>query len=209
MKTPNQVPLKNTYLVNSQLQYRLTRHKVISIMKKTIVFALLLSSTWVMGQKYKSSEGEIKFYSEELLEDITAINKKVNSVFDSESGQIVFSIPMTGFNFEKSLMQEHFNEKYIESDKFPKSTFKGKITGYEVDRRNPNTWAEGELEIHGVKQNIKVPGSLDFIDGKVVIHSVFIVKLIDYNIKIPQLMFQKIAEEIEVTVHIEYKPYEK
>ncbi|MCK5700758.1 MAG: hypothetical protein KAI29_06380, partial [Cyclobacteriaceae bacterium] len=103
MKTPNQVPLKNTYLVNSQLKYRLTRHKVISIMKKTIVFALLLSSTWVMGQKYKSSEGEIKFYSEELLEDITAINKKVNSVFDSESGQIVFSIPMTGFNFEKSL----------------------------------------------------------------------------------------------------------
>ena len=209
MKTPNQILILKTYLANSQLKYRLTRHNLVSMLKNTFAVALLFSSTWVMGQKYKSSEGEIKFYSEELLEDITAINKKVNSVFDSESGQIVFSIPMTDFNFEKSLMQEHFNEKYIESDKFPKSTFKGKITGYEVDRRNPNAFAEGELEIHGVKQNIKVPGSLDFVDDKVVIHSVFIVKLIDYNIKVPKLMFQKIAEEIEVTVNIEYKPYEK
>ena len=209
MKTPNQILILKTYLANSQLKYRLTRHNLVSMLKNTFAVVLLFSSTWVMGQKYKSSEGEIKFYSEELLEDITAINKKVNSVFDSESGQIVFSIPMTDFNFEKSLMQEHFNEKYIESDKFPKSTFKGKITGYEVDRRNPNAFAEGELEIHGVKQNIKVPGSLDFVDDKVVIHSVFIVKLIDYNIKVPKLMFQKIAEEIEVTVNIEYKPYEK
>ena len=116
---------------------------------------------------------------------------------------------MSGFEFEKSLMQEHFNEKYMESDKFPKSTFKGKITGYEVDKRNPNTWAEGELEIHGVKQDIKVPGRLDFAEDKVVVHSVFLVKLVDYNIKIPKLMFQKIAEEIEITVHIEYTPYAK
>ena len=209
MKALNQVPIIKICLANGPLKFGLIRLRIISIMKKAIVFALLLSSTWVMAQKYKSSEGEIKFYSEELLEDITAINKKVNSVFDSENGQIVFSIPMSGFDFEKSLMQEHFNEKYVESDKFPKSIFKGRITGYKVDRRNPNTWAEGELEIHGVKQHIKVPGSLDFVDGKVMIHSVFFVKLIDYNIKVPQLMFQKIAEEIEVTINIEYMPYAK
>jgi len=175
----------------------------------TMVFAILLSSSCIMAKKYKSSEGTIKFYSEEFLEDITAINKKVNSIFDSETGQIVFSVTITGFEFEKSLMQEHFNEKYLDSDKFPKSTFNGKITGFEVDQRNPKVWAEGELEIHGVKQIISVPGSLDFVDGKVVIHSVFFVKLIDYNIKVPQLMFQKIAEEVEVTVNIEYMPYAK
>lgn len=205
MKIRNKVTFINYFFANGQYVYRPVIPRIIL----TIVFTLLLSSTSIMAQKYKSSDGMIKFYSEELLEDITAINKKVNSVFDSESGQIVFSIPMSGFDFEKSLMQEHFNEKYIESDKLPKSTFKGRITGYEVDRRNPNIWAEGELEIHGVKQNIKAPGSLDFVDGKVLIHSVFIVKLVDYNIKVPKLMFQKIAEEIEITINIEYKPYEK
>ena len=178
-------------------------------MKKTLVFVLILLSNWAMAQKYKSSKGTIKFYSEELLENITAINENVNSIFDSESGQIVYSVPIEFFEFEKSLMQEHFNEKYLESDKYPKATFTGEITGYKTSQRNPEVWAEGELEIHGVKQNIHVPGSIDFIDGKVLIHSVFLVKLIDYKIKVPQLMFQKIAEEIEVTVNIEYKPYEK
>ncbi len=176
-------------------------------MKNILVILFILISNWAVAQKYKSSSGTIKFFSEELLEDITAINKSVSSAFDKESGQIVFSIPINKFEFEKSLMQEHFNEKYLESDKFPKATFKGKITNYNVDQQNPKAWAEGELEIHGVKQKIKVPGSIDFNSGKIVIHCVFIVKLVDYDISIPSLMFQKIAEEIEVTVDIEYKPY--
>ncbi len=187
----------------------LPNHIITSIMKRVLVLIFLLLSHWSIAQQYKSSGGTITFYSEELLENIKAINKNVNSIFDSESGQIVYSVPMTSFEFEKSLMQEHFNEKYMESDKYPKATFKGKITGYKIEQRNPKAWAEGALEIHGVKKNIRVPGSLDFIDGKVLIHSVFIVKLIDYKIKVPQLMFQKIAEEIEVTVNIEYKLYEK
>lgn len=178
-------------------------------MKNILFILFLLISNWTHAQKYISTSGTIKFFSEELLEDITAINKKVNSVFDIESGQIVFSVSIDKFEFEKSLMQEHFNEKYLESDKFPKATFKGKITGYKIGQQNPNARAEGELEIHGVKQNIKVPGSIDMSSGKVVIHCVFTVKLVDYDINIPQLMFQKIAEEIEVTVKIEYSPYEK
>ena len=133
----------------------------------------------------------------------------MQSAFDSESGQIVFSLPINAFVFEKSLMREHFNEKYLESEKYPKSRFKGTVSGYEAHKINPEVWVEGELEIHGVKQRIKVIGSLNYVGEKLLVHTVFMVKLVDYNIKVPSLMFQKIAEEIEVTLDIEYKPYEK
>ena len=181
----------------------------IKIMNKLLLIILLLVAHSGLAQTYKSTTGTIKFYSEELLEDITAINKDVKSVFDSESGQIVFSVIITGFEFAKSLMQEHFNEKYLESEKYPKATFKGIITGYNMNTMNPDVVAEGELEIHGVKNKIKVRGSLDFIGDKLRIQTVFTVKLVDYKIKVPKLMFQKIAEEIEVTMDIEYKAYEK
>lgn len=184
-------------------------HLKIKIMSKILLIILLLTAHSGLAQKYKSTVGTIKFYSEELLEDITAINKNVKSIFDRESGHIVFSLPITGFDFAKSLMQEHFNEKYLESEKYPKATFKGTITGYQVNTKNPDVEAEGELEIHGVKQKIKVGGSLDFIGEKLVLHTVFMIKLVDYNIRVPKLMFQKIAEEIEVTIDIEFKAYEK
>ena len=174
-----------------------------------IIILLLFPGYTILAQKYISTAGTIKFYSEELLEDITAINDKVKSVFDSESGQIVFSVPITGFEFRKSLMQEHFNEKYLESEKYPKATFKGRLSEYEVNKLNPDVRAEGELEIHGVKQKIRVKGSLNYVDEKLLVHTVFMVKLVDYNISIPSLMFQNIAEEIEITIDIEYIPYEK
>ena len=106
-------------------------------------------------------------------------------------------------------MQEHFNEKYLESDKYPKATFNGTIIGFEVNKMNPDVEAEGELEIHGVKNRVKVRGKLDFIGDNLIMHSIFMVKLVDYKITVPKLMFQNIAEEIEVTIDIEYKAYEK
>ena len=178
-------------------------------MRSIIIIALLLISQWGVAQKYKSSDGIIKFYSEEVLEDITAINKDVKSIFDSKTGQLVFSVPISSFDFEKSLMQEHFNEKYMETEKYPKATFKGNLTNYKVNQKNPEVWAEGELEVHGVKQHIKVNGSLNFGNNKMILNCVFNVKLVDYNIDVPELMFQKIAEEIEITVDLEYKVYEK
>jgi NTP pyrophosphatase (non-canonical NTP hydrolase) len=179
------------------------------IMRNIIFVILLLWTQTGIAQLYKSTEGTIKFYSEELLEDITAINKKVKSAFNSESGQIVFSVPITAFVFDKSLMQEHFNEKYLESEKYPKATFQGTLSDYEVNQPNADVRAEGELEIHGVKNKIKVQGSLDFMNNGLKVYTVFIIRLADYKISIPKLMFQNIAEEIEVTVDIDYKAYEK
>jgi len=178
-------------------------------MRKFIFATLLFTAHIGTAQIYKSTSGTIKFYSEELLEDITAVNNKVKSIFDSETNKVVFSVPIMGFVFDKSLMQEHFNEKYLESEKYPKATFQGAISNYEVGKSNPEVWAEGELEIHGVKNKVKVPGTLNFTDQRLVLHTVFMIKLVDYKIKVPQLMFQRIAEEIEVTIDIEYIAYEK
>ncbi len=178
-------------------------------MKSIILIVLLFISTSVVGQKYISEKSNIVFFSSALLEDIEARNEKAKSVFNADNGDIVFSIPVNQFQFAKSLMQEHFNEKYMESDKYPKTIFKGKVLDFEKGSENNNVWTEGELEIHGVKRNVKIQGNLIFKGEKVIIESKFIVKLEDYEIEIPKLLFHKIAEEVEVTVNFEYKRYEK
>ena len=178
-------------------------------MKPVIFIALLFISTSVVGQKYISEKSNIVFFSSALLEDIEARNEKAKSVFNADNGDIVFSIPVNQFQFAKSLMQEHFNEKYMESDKYPTTIFKGKVLDFEKGSENNNVWTEGELEIHGVKRNVKIQGNLIFKGERVIIESKFIVKLEDYEIEIPKLLFHKIAEEVEVTVNFEYKRYEK
>lgn len=178
-------------------------------MKSIILIVLLFISTSVVGQKYISEKSNIVFFSSALLEDIEARNEKAKSVFDADNGDFVFSIPVNQFQFAKSLMQEHFNEKYMESDKYPTTIFKGKVLDFEKGSENNNVWTEGELEIHGVKRNVKIQGNLIFKGERVIIESKFIVKLEDYEIEIPKLLFQKIAEEVEVTVNFEYKRYEK
>ena len=169
----------------------------------TIILAFL--SNLSFAQKYVSESCELSFYSSAPIEDITASNDKARSVFDSDNGEIVFAVPIREFQFKKSLMQEHFNEKYLESDKYPKSTFSGKLTGYQKGIANDQVRAEGTLEIHGVKRKINVPGSVNFKGDKIVLKSTFMVKLADYNIEIPSLLFQNIAEEVEVTLNFEYK----
>jgi polyisoprenoid-binding protein YceI len=172
--------------------------------KKGLILLLLLFSHWVVAQKYHATTGSIKFYAEDFFEDITAENVQIESVIDVETGQIIVSIPIIGFKFRKSLMQKHFNKKYLDSEKYPTSTFKGHVSSFTINQQNLKVTAEGELEIHGVIQPIIVSGSLNFVDDRLILHSVFLVKLVDYNIKIPELMFRKIAEQLEVTVDIEY-----
>ena len=106
-------------------------------------------------------------------------------------------------------MKEHFNEKYMDSDKYPKATFRGEINNFVKEKTNAAAFAEGELEIHGVKKIIKVSGSLEYKDDGIIVHAEFTVKLEDYEIEIPTLLFQKIAEEVEVTISFEYRKYEK
>jgi hypothetical protein len=176
---------------------------------KTAALCFLMMSMvhGLWAQKFLSDTSYIKFYSEAPIEDIEAYNTKGNSVVDVSSGQLVFSIPITGFTFEKSLMQEHFNENYLESEKYPKSTFSGKIIDWNGQQGKQTVTASGELTIHGRKQQIAIKGEIFVSDEKVEINAVFPIELVDYKIKIPKAVFYNIAEVVEVTIYFRYAPY--
>jgi polyisoprenoid-binding protein YceI len=117
---------------------------------------------------------------------------------------------MKSFKFEKALMEEHFNENYVESEKFPKSTFKGKITNLsDVDFTKTGVYkvtVEGELLIHGVTQNISTPGEIEITGDGVKARSKFFIKPEDYKIEIPSVVRENIAKEITVTVDVNMPP---
>ncbi len=163
------------------------------------------------GQIYKSISGEASFFSAATLENIEAKSISVNSILNSTSKDILFIIPMTSFQFEKALMQEHFNEKYVESDKFPEAKYKGKITG-DVDFTKDGTYhvsSTGILTIHGVDKSYTEKGTITVKGEQVVIDSQFHVFLKDHKVEIPTVVSQKIAEKVLVKVHSVYTPYKK
>jgi hypothetical protein len=167
----------------------------------------MISAGVSYAQKFTAEKGQITFFSDAAIEDIEAVNSIVGSLFNGTTGELVYIMKIRDFVFHKALMREHFNEKYMESEKFPKATFQGKIIGYK-----PNTTGEqkvkaiGKLAIHGVTRDIEVPGSVELVNGKLQMKSKFMVKLQDYNIKIPTLVWQNIAEEVQVTIDFIYKP---
>ena len=175
---------------------------------KTIFTAFILAySLQGVAQKFVTETSHVSFYSHAAIEDIRAENKKASGIFDSETGDIAFSIPINEFQFAKSLMQEHFNEKYMESDKYPKGSFQGKITGYNKSAAGTQqVKASGKLTIHGVTKDVEIPGTIEKTDGKLAMKAKFIVKLVDYKIKIPELLWNKVAEQVEVTVDFTFKP---
>lgn len=179
-------------------------------MKHFIVVLLILSASAGRAQKFMSESSSITFFSKATIEDIKADNVKGVSLFNTETGEIAFSIPVKEFKFDKSLMEEHFNEKYLETEKYPKSTFSGKIVGYKpAVSGSQSVNAQGKLTLHGITKDIEVPGTLEEASGKITMKAKFIVKLEDYNIAIPKLLFQNIAETIEVSIDFTYKPHEK
>jgi len=178
-------------------------------MKNTLIFLGLLISLSINAQRYKSSESYVRFYSKAPLEDIEAINEKTSSIVDVESKSIVIIVPVKSFSFEKKLMEEHFNENYLESDDYPNAIFKGKIIDWDGAEGISKATAKGTLEMHGRTQEIEITGDIDYQKDVLKLSTVFPTKLEDYKIKIPKAVFYNIAEEVEVTAKFEYKPYEK
>ena len=171
-----------------------------------VTLLLLLLSGALMAQKYKSDQSTVTFFSDAAIEDIAATNETASSIFDSSNGDIVFLITISDFQFDKSLMQEHFNEKYMESDKYPRATFKGKVLGYDKSKVGvQQVSAKGTLTIHGQSKEINVEGTLEKQGSLLLLKSTFVVALEDYKIKIPQLLWQNIAEQVEVKVDFTYK----
>ncbi len=173
-----------------------------------VLFTFYSSIAW--GQKFGLEKSLVTFFSDATIEDIAAQNSKSSAILISETGDVAFAIPIREFIFDKSLMQEHFNEKYLESEKFPKATFQGKITGYQLNASGPQpAIAKGKLTIHGITREIEVQGTVESAGQKIFMKSKFIVKLDDYGISRPQLLWQNIAEQVEVSVDFTFKPYDQ
>jgi len=174
----------------------------------------LFAFTNLFGQTtYYTKTGKIDFFSSTPMEDIEAVNNEVNSFLNIEKNELVFAVLIKGFKFQKSLMQEHFNENYMESDKFPKAQFKGNIVDFDATNYKKDgeykVNVKGDLTIHGVTKSVNIPGMIVVKGGKISAISKFKVKCADYDIKIPSVVSNKISEEIEVNVDMKYEPYER
>ena len=181
-------------------------------MKYISMILLAWISMYQAGQDtYVCKNAKISLYSSAPIEDIKASTSSGASVFNSSTGELGFSVTITSFEFEKSLMQEHFNSDYMESDKFPRAIFKGSIKEHidvSKDGSYPVT-ATGDLTVHGVTQKRTIPGTLTVKDGIITMASQFIVKCADHHIKIPSLVFHNIAESIQMNVSATYTAYKK
>lgn len=178
-------------------------------MKKLFYISFLSLTLVGFSQRFKTSESHIRFFSDAPMEDIEAINKSASSIIDTKTKSIVIVVPIKSFDFKKELMQEHFNENYLESDEFPNAVFKGKLIDWDGSEGVTKASAQGTLEVHGVTKDVTIEGDLTYSKDSMKLSTVFNIKLEDYKIKIPKAVFYKIAEEVEVTANLDYKPYEK
>ena len=165
---------------------------------------LLATSLTVQAQKYQTKNANVTFLSKATLETIEATNQKATAIIDSKSGSIAFEILIKSFHFEKALMEEHFNEKYMNSDQYPKSSFRGTITNnvnikYSTDGVY-TAQVSGKLTLHGVAKDVTATGNITVKGGKILATSEFTVALADYNIVIPAAVKDKISSTIKITV---------
>jgi len=157
---------------------------------------------------YFTRSGKITFFSTAPLEDIEAINTQVSCVLNMETGEVAFRVPIPAFTFENALMQEHFNENYLESDIYPTAGFKGKIENWSelsLSKEPQNVTLSGDLTIHGVINPISEMGQISIQDGVCIGKSKFNITVADYGIEIPKIVRDNIAKIVDVTVNLELK----
>ena len=166
------------------------------------LFVLLLIPIACFSQKTVVETSKVSFFSYAPLEDISAISNKLEGVVDFETGNFFFRIPITTFIFPSSLMQKHFNEKYMESEVYSMSSFKGDFKKKISILKDQivTISAVGVLDIHGINQNVIIETDLDIKNGQVSFSSRFKVILKDYRIKIPKIVMMNIADTILVKV---------
>jgi polyisoprenoid-binding protein YceI len=176
----------------------------------TILCCLLFVAVSQSQDKYLTKSGAINFYSKAPMEDITADNNQVLSIIDASKGKMAIQILMKSFLFEKALMQEHFNENYVESDKYPKAIFKGAILDFDsINETTSKKQVKGELTIHGVTKEVTIDANFTKTDEAILVDGNFIIEVDDYNIKIPAVVAKNIAKRIKVTFEFNHKPYKK
>ena len=181
------------------------------LIRKMILFLVIFITINLStkGQVYFTKNGSISFFSKTILQNIQADNNEVISILNLQTGALQFSLLNTAFHFPKAKMEEDFNENYMESDKYPRSIFKGSIANIDkIDFSKVGTWpvnVTGDLMIHGVTKNITTSGKIIIKDGKISAAASFKILLEDYHIKIPSIVSNKISENIEINIDCNYE----
>ncbi len=177
----------------------------------TVTFYFLIAFANAQIKYFATKTGQTYFDAGTGIEDIKAINKSTTSVIEPSTGRIEFSMNIKEFKFKRQLMEDHFNENYMESDKFPKSVFKGKFSNIEnIDFNKDGTYAatvKGTMEIHGVKKEIETTGTIKVSDKTITASASFDVKLEDYKVDVPSIVGIKISEKAKIKVNCTYTPY--
>ncbi len=180
-------------------------------MKLKTSFAILglFLASFAFSQKLITKTGQVKFLASvpSAVEEVAATNSSVSAVLDTKTNDVATQMIINAFMFKIPLMQEHFNENYLESDKYPKATFRGKISDFDfskltTDKTNYNI--EGDFTMHGVTKHLKILAAIYKANGKTVISSNFSIKAEDYNIKIPSVVKQKVTNDIKVWVNFNF-----
>lgn len=173
--------------------------------KYCVLLTAFFFATTAFGQRYVTRTGKVSFFSSTSMENIEAVNNEAACAVDGKSGELAFQVPIKSFKFEKALMQEHFNENYMESDKYPRAEFKGKITNPAAVNFSKdgtyNVQVAGKMTMHGATRDVSAPGTVTVQGNSITANSKFKVRPADYGIKIPSVVAGKIAQEIEVTVN--------
>lgn len=181
-------------------------------MNKSILLFTLFITSLCWGQSASrviTKQGQVSFFSHTQVEDIEAVNNQVLSVVDFSTAEVAVSMLMRAFVFKKALMQEHFNESYIESDIYPKSTFEGKILDFEPSLPDTQTkLVKGKIEIHGVSKELEIKTKIENVQGNITLSGTFDLNVADFKIKIPPIVAGNISKTIEVSFRFEYQPYE-
>ncbi|HEY0056027.1 MAG TPA: YceI family protein [Pedobacter sp.] len=181
--------------------------KKLSKSLKILLFGVGLSIP-TYAQNLSSKSVKVRFFSSTPIEDIKAVSQKGVAVLVAKTGEMAFQIPIKSFEFARGLMQEHFNENYMESNKYPFAKFSGKLN-QPVDLTKDgeyNVTAAGLLSMHGVSKQRSIPGKIKVSNGNVQLITSFEVACVDHNIKIPKLVITKVAEVVKVDVDATLKP---
>lgn len=174
-----------------------------------LVFSFWLSGVLSAQDKYITKEGYVSFFSHSIVEDIKADNNQVLSVIDVKTGKIAIQLLMRSFMFKKALMQEHFNENYVESYKYPKATFSGELVNFsEMGGENGETEITGILTVHGREKEISTKVDVEISPNEIVLTGDFMVEVADFDIKIPAVVANNIAKTIKVSFELHHTPYQ-
>ncbi|OEK07348.1 hypothetical protein A8C32_18095 [Flavivirga aquatica] len=173
------------------------------------LIATLINNDTGLPNKYITSQGQVTFFSYTSVENIEAKNNQVLSVIDFSNNEIAISMLMNAFVFKKALMQEHFNESYIESDLYPKATFEGTIVDFDATNTSVQTkMIKGKLTIREITKEIEIKVKIEHIENTYILSGDFELTVKDFEIKIPSILAPNISKTIAVQFQFKYQPYD-